>query len=69
MEETEGKGKTNGMGRFLNCKVKVVYDDGSHITIKFGTLIDYSEDFLFLSTSEGEQTINKNKIIRVERCY
>ena len=64
--ETEGRGK-NGMDRFLNCKVKIVYDDGNHVTIKFGILIDYAEDFLFLSTSEGEQTINKMKIIRVER--
>jgi len=65
MEKTDG---LNGWAKFLNSKVKVIYDDGSHVTIKFGTLIDADSDFLFLRTDEGQQSINKTKIIRVEKC-
>ena len=65
MEKTDG---LNGWERFLNCKVKVIYDDGSHITIKYGTLIDGDSDFLFIRTEDGLQSINKTKVVRVEKC-
>ena len=62
----EGKGKLNGLARFLDKKVKVIYDDGAHITLKIGILIDSDNDFLFLDTEEGEEAISKTKIIRME---
>ena len=64
-------GKTsniNGWERFLNFRVKLVFDDGSKITIKFGNLTSVSDDFLFILTSEGEEGINKDKVVRIEKC-
>ena len=58
----------NGWEKFLNHRIKLVFDDGSKITIKFGVLISALDDFIFILTDEGQEAVNKNKIIRIERC-
>ena len=58
----------NGWEKFYGSRVKLVFDDGSKITIKFGILNSISQDFIFICGNEGEEAVNKSKVVRVEKC-
>ncbi len=61
-------GNNCGWEKFLNHRIKLVFDDGSKITIKFGVLTSVFDDFVFILTKDGEEAINKIKIVRIEKC-
>ena len=47
-------------------KVKLVFDDRDKVSVAYGIITGYSDNFIFLNSNESDQAISKNKIIRIE---
>lgn len=52
--------------QFLNKKVKVVFDDGSKVSMREGLFLSKDSRFIFLECSESKDAIPIDRIVRVE---
>jgi hypothetical protein len=51
----------------LGKRVKLVYDDGNRVTIKFGILKEADDDFISLEVDNGSiEIIPTQRVIRIE---
>jgi len=53
--------------RFLNKQVKIVFNDGSQIKVKYGTLISAADGFATLETMHGACAVKLSEIIKVQQ--
>jgi hypothetical protein len=55
-----------GLERYRNQKIKVVFDDCKSVSIKVGYLVSFDNTLLFLRTVYGQEAVALAKVIRIE---
>ena len=57
-----------GREEFLNQKVKIIFNDGEHYTLKSGICLSISDGLIYLLTDNGQKhAISLNAVIRMEK--
>ena len=57
----------SGWKEFKNKKVKVVFDDGRQVSIKEGTFLNSTPEYILIKCKDKEEAISTNRLIRIEK--
>lgn len=52
--------------KYLGKQVKVAFDDGQSVSIRIGIFRGIDGGLLILDTTDGVQSINRTRVIRIE---
>lgn len=57
---------SNGWKKFEGKQVKVVFDDGKQVSVKEGTFLNATKEYLLIICKNKDEAISTSRIIRIE---
>lgn len=53
--------------KYVKSNVKIVFQDGKAISVRYGVIISVSRDFVELKTDNGDVLISIPQVVKIER--